>query len=194
MRFPKLHPWEWKQVCYMGISGSFLLAILWFVLSLLFGGCATEAADPPGKPVPNLSEVAPGIWRGAQPRTLEAWLYLRRLGLTNDIKLNTGDESSDRAAVSAGFRLYYFPIDTMEQLVEGPDPGMMKEVVDHMQPGTFVHCEHGQDRTGLAVGLFRLKQGTNAAAAWQEMTNHGYHPALMGLTRFWKRQVEAGSR
>jgi hypothetical protein len=140
--------------------------------------------------IPHLSQVEPGVWRGGQPKTPEAWAYLRHtLGLTNDIKLNTGEEASDQAAVDVGFRLYYFPIDTMEQLVEGPDPVAMSNAVARIKPGTFIHCEHGQDRTGLLVGRYRLLEGTNAAAAWREMTNHGYHPALLGLTRFWREHA-----
>lgn len=170
----------------------------WFVLlAMLFAlafGCATGPGYPAPEGVPNLDQVEPGVYRGGQPRTAAGWRYLRSLGLTNDIKLNTGEEASDSAAVSAGFTLRYFPIDTIEQLVTGPDSIQMDSALAAIGPGTFIHCEHGQDRTGLLVGLYRLQEGTNAAAAWCEMTNHGYHPALMGLTWYWRERVEWGLR
>jgi len=189
-----LDPFEWKVVGKMGIATAVLGALFWLILTFLFGGCATSGADP-ASGVPNLDQVEPGIWRGGQPKSAAAWAYLRGLGLTNDIKLNTDEEASDQLAIDAGFRLFYFPIDTMEQLIEGPDPVAMSTALKALVPGTFVHCAHGQDRTGLLVGLYRLQERSNAAAAWCEMTNHGYHPALVGLTRFWesasrKRQSE----
>jgi hypothetical protein len=112
-----------------------------------------------------------------------------RLGLTNSIKLNTTEESSDEAAKLVGFRVYHFPVDTMQQLVEGPEPAAMSNALARIGPGTFIHCERGMDRTGLLVGLYRLREGTNAAAAWCEMVKHGYHPALLGLTRFWQKET-----
>jgi hypothetical protein len=168
MNLPRLEPGDWKQARWMGVSAAVLAALAYLVLTFCFGGCATSGAGLETNGVPNLSQVEPGIWRGGQPVSPAGWRYLRyTLGLTNDIKLNTGDEASDRAAISAGFRLFYFPIDTLEQLIEGPDPRAM-------------------------VGLYRLQEGTNAAEAWREMTNHGYHPALLGLTRFWKDYSEGG--
>ena len=164
---------------FFGVLGCFAAA--W--ISAHVAGCATGAPGTVTHDVPNLSQVEPGVWRGGQPTSAAGWAYLRGLGLTNDIKLNTGEEASDQAAVDAGFRVFYFPIDTMQQLVDGPDPVAMQEVAARLWvQGTYVHCEHGQDRTGLAVGLHRLEQGMTPASAWSEMTNHGYHPALLGLT------------
>ena len=169
------------------------IPVICFIALCLMGACVTpkEPVNPTACNIPNLSQVEPGVWRGGQPTSAAGWTYLRGLGLTNDIKLNTGEEASDQAAVDAGFRVFYFPIDTMQQLVTGPDPAQMQEVATRLWlQGTYVHCEHGQDRTGLAVGLHRLEQGMTPASAWSEMTNHGYHPALLGLTRFWREQAE----
>jgi len=50
--------------------------------------------------------------------------------------------------------------------------------------GTFVHCEHGEDRTGLAVGAYRIKvEHWTKPAAYQEMEAPGFHPLLRGLYR-----------
>ena len=184
-----LEPFEWKLVGKMGVSAAVLWALGWLILAFFCGGCLTGPTEPVTNGTPNLDQVEPGIWRGGQPKSAAAWTYLRSLGLTNDIKLNTGEESSDRYAISAGFRLFYFPIDTMEQLVDGPNAAAISKALARIGPGTFIHCEHGRDRTGLLVGLYRLTEGTNAAAAWCEMTNHGYHPALLGLTRFWREHA-----
>ena len=60
------------------------------------------------------------------------------------------------------------------------------EAVSIATPGTFVHCSHGQDRTGLLVGLYRLKQGWAKTNAYTEMLTNGFHPALHGLHEFWE--------
>ncbi|MGO8925531.1 MAG: hypothetical protein ACLQU3_01215 [Limisphaerales bacterium] len=85
-------------------------------------------------------------------------------------------------------KLRYHPVETMQQLVTGPDDADFKKAVSETGPGTLIHCDHGFDRMGLAVGCYRLKEGWNKEAAWQEMTNHGYHEALMGLTHHWGKQ------
>ena len=109
------------------------------------------------------------------------------------VKLNTQDEASDKAAVTLGMKLNYFPIDTMQQLITGPDSAAMSNAVARIGPGTYVHCEHGQDRTGEVVGFYRLKEGTNAATAYAEMLKNGFHPALFGLTRYWNEAAEAAN-
>ena len=173
--------------------GDVILCTAWFgLLSLLIAqGCATGAPEAVTNGVPNLSQVEPGVWRGGQPKSAGAWIYLRSLGLTNDIKLNTIEEGSDQAAIGAGFDVLYFPIETLEQLLDGPSPALVNNALHQIRPGTYVHCQHGQDRTGLLIGLYRLQEGTNAAAAWCEMTNHGYHPALRGLTHYWREQTKS---
>jgi len=50
----------------------------------------------------------------------------------------------------------------------------------------LLHCLHGQDRTGLIVGLFRIRyQGWPKLQAWNEMVEHGFHFFLLGLTFFF---------
>ncbi len=52
----------------------------------------------------------------------------------------------------------------------------------------YVHCTHGQDRTGLVVGVYRvLHDGRTKDDAYQEMIHHNFHPDLHGLHEFWER-------
>jgi len=177
-RFPLISGFERYAI---GVLGCFLAA--WGCAH--FSGCATAAGaarDTNG--IPNLRLVEPSVYRGGQPDTA-GWQWLREAGVSNVVKLNTQDEGSDKPAVVLGMRLSYFPVDTLQQLISGPDPTAMSNAVARIGPGTYVHCLHGQDRTGLVIGLYRLQEGTNAAEAWQEMTNCGFHPALLGLTHYW---------
>ena len=55
-----------------------------------------------------------------------------------------------------------------------------------LQP-VLVHCQHGSDRTGMMVAVYRIVvQGWSKAAALREMTQGGYgfHPLWRNLTRY----------
>ena len=164
-----------------------LPSIVFTGLCLIAYGCGTSqpSPSPVGTPaIPNLRQFAPGEYRGGQPLTKADFVWLQSVGVSNVIKLNTPTEGTD--SVPPGMTVYQFPIDTMQQLVSGPDPVEMQMAVSLITPGTFVHCSHGQDRTGLLVGLYRLKQGWAKTNAYTEMLTNGFHPALHGLHEFWE--------
>ena len=140
--------------------------------------------------IPNVAEVVPGVWRGGQPTTLDQWQWLRSLGVSRSIKLNMETEATDSVAVQAGIFVCHYPIDLCEQLCFKPVPADVEAAVSAIALGTYVHCSHGQDRTGLLVGCWRVWfQGWSKDQAWAEMLAHGYHPALLGLTLFWEQWV-----
>lgn len=58
----------------------------------------------------------------------------------------------------------------------------------------FIHCKHGQDRTGLVIGLYRvLIQKWAPQKAYDEMLTLGFHPEYTALTDyFWKRISASG--
>jgi hypothetical protein len=85
-----------------------------------------------------------------------------------------------------GIPVFRFPISLFWQILFRPAQSKLVAIVDLMKQGNvFVHCEHGQDRTGLAVGCFRLSQGWSKDAAYAEMLVTGFHPALRGLQGRW---------
>lgn len=54
----------------------------------------------------------------------------------------------------------------------------------------FIHCEHGQDRTGLIVGLYRVfQEGWTPAAAYAEMKAIGFHPELVFLNHYFEEKT-----
>lgn len=132
--------------------------------------------------IPNFAEVASGIFRGGQPNA-EGWAYLRSRGVRQVVKLNPTSEAAD----NPGFPVEtnYFPIDKTRQILTEPDLQSIRDVIAFITPGTFVHCTHGQDRTGLIIGCWRLRQGWTKAAAWDEMLARGFHPLLFGLWKAW---------
>jgi protein tyrosine/serine phosphatase len=136
--------------------------------------------------IPNLFLVNPCIYRGGQP-TDDGWNWLHQNGIKRVIKLNTEAEGSDVAADALGIEVTYEPIPLLEQIVFRPNYSSVLRAVNAIQINSFIHCEHGQDRTGLIIGCYRvLKNGWNHDQAWTEMLAYGFHPELLGLTLFWE--------
>src|SRR5271169_4613655 len=114
------------------------------LIVLLLAGCATPSPSPHG--IPNLAQVSPGVFRGGQPASFESWQWLQSRGVSNVVKLNLESEGSDIPARVLHMTVTAVPIPWNEQ-VFGPVPGGITNAVAAIKPGTFVHCEHGQDRT-----------------------------------------------
>jgi len=131
----------------------------------------------------NLGRVAPGVLRGAQPGK-DGYATLKAMGVRTVIDMRTS--ASERKQVeAAGMRAVAVPI---EMSREG-----LKEVVDRVvalmadpanQP-VYVHCRHGQDRTGIVVAAYRMKQqGWSLADAEAEMQSLGFNDIWVNFKKF----------
>lgn len=171
-----------SKTCWTVKTNLALLALV------LLTACATTSQNY-DHGVPNLAQVEEGVWRGGQP-TAEGWAYLRSLGVTNTIKLNPVSEGSDDLALSNGIQVLYFPITTIQQTLDEPKEETVYDAALSITNGTFVHCTHGEDRTGLVVGVYQVRvRHWTKEAAYKEMMDHGFHPSLLGLYRFWRDLV-----
>jgi len=142
---------------------------------ILLVGCATQQST---NGIPNFSQVSPGIYRGGQP-TAQGWEYLHTLGVTNVLKLNTNLEGTD----PKDFRIFYYPITFAQQMGFEELPSLPI----FFGPPMFVHCSHGQDRTGLMIALHRmLVENWSKSDAEKEMLEHGFHKELRGLWGYWQ--------
>lgn len=161
---------------------------------------ASAAAEAPVAPssaavagIPNFREVAPGVYRGGHP-TAEGWAYLKAKGVRTVVRLHLPSEGSDDEAEALGMTLIDAsgPPATVKDVFGAPTPERLKLAVDSLRDESlrpvYVHCLHGQDRTGLIVGLYRvLHDGRTKDAAYEEMRRHGFHRSLRGLRTVWKR-------
>ena len=162
------------------------------LLTAMICGCATVSTTGTHG-IPNLAQVDPGVWRGGQP-TAAGWDWLYSHGVTNVVKLNETSEGSDDYAAQKGMLVIPWTISLPQQLgLEHLDYSYVA-VFDLMRAdqnrgfthGLFIHCEHGQDRTGLFVAQYRLYvDGWTKQAAEQEMLAHGFHKSLLGLWNYW---------
>jgi tyrosine-protein phosphatase SIW14 len=163
------------------------------------GTSADTAADQP----PNFADVTTGIYRGGHPDA-GGLLYLQQnFGVTTIIDLEIGDfieatPSSIDAEISGATAL---GINDIREPISAFSLGLSSSfdqkitaalgiLADPSQKPVYVHCAHGQDRTGLVIGLERVfNEGWAPAAAWQEMLAHGFHVGFLGLDDYFFRKT-----
>ena len=135
--------------------------------------------DLPG--LPNLHQVSPVFFRGAQPDELGV-AELKKLGVKTDI--NPRLFHSDRD-ILRGSGLNYEHIYSKAWHPEDEDiVRFLKLATDPANQPVFVHCQHGADRTGVCCAAYRIVvQGWTKDQAIAEMTRggFGFHPVWQDL-------------
>ena len=168
---------EWQNKFTKLVCAAVVACGSWF-----FAGCVTR---PVVNGVPNFAEVQAGLYRGGQPNE-QGWQFLRSLGVTHVVKLNR--EMADTPA--DGMFVYSIPLppETIWEAFQKPCSNDVWQAVQAMTlGGTFVHCQHGRDRTGLVVGCYRMWiDGWSESVAAREMGAMGYRWSIPGLAAFWK--------
>src|ERR1051325_2775721 len=184
---------------------TFLLFALIGALTLL-GGCATVApaasgprpenwatpvAASPG--LPNLHRVNSSLYRSAQP-SKEGFVFLgTQASLANAdrpiktvISLRAFDDDAPLVPPSSGLRLEQIRFKTWHPEEEDVIKFLRIATTPGLQP-VLVHCQHGSDRTGTMVAIYRIvHDGWTKAQATDEMINggFGYHPMWQNLLRY----------
>lgn len=149
-------------------------------------------------PVERFAEVAPGLFRGAQPDAA-GLRALRAAGVRTvlDLRLDH-DESAEVAA--AGMVPVSLP---MLGGRAAPAPGerllrrFFEIALDPARRPVFVHCSHGRDRTGALFAAYRIEvDGWTPERALDEMRSHGFrddHPNLVAFVRGYRNRGFAAS-
>lgn len=170
------------------------LILVTFVV--LFTGCTAQTppavvSKPPGVPdvviptsvapqkpqregyvpgVGNFGFISAEVWRGAQP-TADGLRTLYAMGCKTVIDLQERDESG---AVPAGMK--YVRLPTSEWNAANVDVGAVLKAIDQSPKPVFIHCHVGRDRTGLAVGAYRLIHGMKLGDVIAELRNFHVSP------------------
>jgi protein tyrosine phosphatase (PTP) superfamily phosphohydrolase (DUF442 family) len=167
------------------------------VLLLTWVGCAsTPAANRPetwAQPlklegVPNLYRVSGELYRGDQPSP-QGMQNLKNLGLKTIINLRSFHSDRDEIGDTG---LAYEHIYMKAWHPEEEDVvRFLKIVTDPKRAPVLVHCQHGADRTGTMIAVYRIiVQGWSKAEAIREMTEggFGFHPIWSNLPK-WIREL-----
>lgn len=132
--------------------------------------------------ISKFQHVDEGLYRGAQP-TLPCYRWLADIGLSLVVNLRDDPLPMEPQAVhDAGLRYENHPMNGFrrphELAVQSTLDSIVREI-DRKQ-GVYVHCEHGNDRTGLIIAVYRIAHcgWTNRQAlaeaeadgmAWEEL-------------------------
>lgn len=135
------------------------------------------------KDLPNFHTVGPSIWRGAAP-TAEGLRKLKQKGVKTIIDLRIekkGQKEEAAAAKALGLNRIRIPMGS-----EAPTEKQIKTLFTALENAgnspVFIHCQHGADRTGAMVGLWRVThQGWGFDPTYKEMRKYGFKPWLKDL-------------
>jgi protein tyrosine/serine phosphatase len=134
--------------------------------------------------LPNLYQVTPLLYRGAQP-TASGMQQLKAMGIKTVVNLRSFN--SDRKELGTT-GLTYEHIAMKAWHPEQEDIVRFLQITtDKSRTPVFVHCQHGADRTGLMCAIYRVAiQGWTKEEAIQEMTqgSFGHHAIWTNLVRF----------
>ena len=139
--------------------------------------------------LPNFHEVAPGITRGAAP-TMAGLQKLKAMGVHTIIDLRYSPVKQEKAeAKRLGLTWINLPMGA-----EAPTAKQVSTFLATLKKApadpVFVHCQHGADRTGCMIGIWRVtQQGWTFPQAWTEMRKYGFDPRWTHLTGAVRERV-----
>jgi len=133
------------------------------------GATAGEAPDS------KQEEVAPGIFRSAQPDAA-ALRAAQARGVRTVVVLRSGVPAGERSETAKlGLELVHVPMDgTQIPSMEEVDQALAV-MLDPSKRPVLVHCAHGEERTGAVIAAYRVVvEGWDPAAAEAEAIEHGF--------------------
>ena len=180
-----------------------LIGILIATVTTGCGGSSNEASQTDSAPkgrnpkwatplqregLPNLHQVAPNIYRGAQP-TPEGFASLNAMGVKTIInfrRFHSDEDEIKQAGLEGAFQTIEIPINTWDMTDEHA-ARFLQIVEDKQNHPVFYHCQHGADRTGTMTAVYRIAhQGWTKKEAVDEMVDGelGYHAIWTNLIKY----------
>lgn len=164
---------------------------VWAIVLLCAGFWTPAAAERPtqwAQPiaaagVPNLHQIAPGLYRSAQP-TPAGMQTLKKMGIRTVISFRAHhDDVKDLDGT--GIRGVRIPVNTWD-IRDSQVVAALKALKRQGEGPFLIHCQHGADRTGLMSAMYRMVvQGWDKQRALEEMTQGGF-----GYHAVWKNILD----
>lgn len=141
-------------------------------------GCAGTRASLSGAiALPNFRKVDDGLYRGGQPNA-DGFRQLARMGITTVVSLraygHTARQEQDerRIVESLGMRWVSLPMRMYWRPTDGQVDAFL--AITRAPGATFIHCQHGEDRTGSLVAVYRVaRHGWTPEQAYAEAVELG---------------------
>jgi len=164
--------------------------IIIFLLFAVFKNSVYAAA---ADHIPNFIEVNQNIYRGGRPS--KAGLdELKTLGIKTIINLENNQKAVafEKKYLKSEKGLNYFsiPMASLKTPRDADVAAVLNILKDSKYYPIFIHCQHGQDRTGLVMGLFRVFiENWTPGDAYQEMLDKGFHKILFPLDHYYEKKT-----
>ncbi len=142
---------------------------------------AAPLESPPG--VSNLHRVTPFLYRSAQP-TATGMKSLEKMGIKTVINLRTFHTDTKELK---GTKLIGKAVPMNAWNAETEDVVRALQMLSDPSGAPYlVHCQHGADRTGMIMAMYRIVvQGWSKEDAIDEMVNGGY-----GFHAVWQNIID----
>jgi len=139
--------------------------------------------DIPG--LKNFAKVSDVLYRGEQP-SKEGFAELKKMGVKTIVNLRSFN--SDRGELK-GLGLQYAHIYCKAWNPEDEDVVKFLKIIQNKDNHpVFVHCQHGADRTGMMVAIYRMmEQGWSVDESRTEVENFGFHKIWKDIQKYLKR-------
>lgn len=170
---------------------------LGLILGVLCGCKTNPTSTAAGSPIPSQSPilnfhlVEDGIYRGARPE-LAGLQWLASQGIKTVINLE--DDSDDVQAEVAqaktlGIEEITIPMSGFFAPTDDDVADAMIEL-NRIHP-VFIHCQHGKDRTGLVIALYRVKvDGWDPEKAFKEWIDLGHSELLFLMDHYYWTHID----
>jgi uncharacterized protein (TIGR01244 family) len=137
--------------------------------------------------VPNFHQVDEHLYRGAQPKPA-GFQSLAQLGVKTviDLRGGQGHLKSETALVeAAGMRYISVPMAGLSAPSNEQIAKVLTAINDSEAWPVFVHCRHGEDRTGTIIACYRISHdGWPADKALKEAREHGMSRVQHGMREY----------
>lgn len=134
------------------MKNKILMLVALFMLFLSLSEAKIKA------PLPNFQQVNKNLYRGAQP-PVESVKILADKGIKTIINLRGASDQTraeEQQARALGMKFYNLELPPLSK----PDFTQVDEALalinDPANQPVFVHCKHGEDRTGTVIACYRM--------------------------------------
>ena len=160
------------------------------ILSAITGLPVLCESQLPTIDIPQVTEVTPELWRGAEPDDV-VLAALAKNGCKTVIDLRMKDQTAEAIAVrKLGLKYVHIPLGYFAPGRPAVEKFLQITTDPAAQP-VFVHCRQGKDRTGVLVGIYRsVVQHWDFDQVYAEMREHHFRPWLW----FFRETVEEAQK
>ncbi len=146
------------------------------VVILLAATLGASSRVPKEEALPNFHQVNEQLYRGAQPLS-GGMKELASLDIKTVINLRGEDEGTrldETEARAAGLRYFSVPLPGFGRPKDEQVEKVLAIINDAQNWPVFVHCHHGEDRTGTIIAIYRItRDGWTLEQAKKEAKKYG---------------------